>query len=104
MEAAISGRTQSMLKAAETEKKSKSKREPSLYNVLKKQALINSDNYLLSIDEAKTLLRVDRKKFMNMYIKKNKIPVTILEDGKTMIRTLDLKIYLENQQRIYNGG
>lgn len=93
-----------MHKAVDIEKKSRRKSEPSLYEMLKKQALINSDNYLLSIDEAKTLLRVDRKKFMEMYIKKNKIPVTVLEDGKLMIRNLDLKLYLDNQQRIYNGG
>lgn len=91
-----------MNQAVET--KSKSKREPSLYNVLKKQALINSDNYLLSIDEVKTLLRIDRQKFVNTYIKTKKIPVTVLEDGKLMIRNLDLKLYLEQQQRIYNGG
>lgn len=67
----------------------------------KKQLLMNSDNYLYSINEAKTMLRMDRIKFVNTYIKTKKIPVTVLEDGKLMIRNLDLKLYLEQQQRIY---
>lgn len=67
----------------------------------KKLALMNQDNYLFSINEAKTLLRIDRNKFMNLYIKTKKIPVTLLEDGKLMIRNSDLKQYLDNQQRIY---
>ena len=81
--------------------KSRRKKEPNLYELIKKQALINSDNYLLSIDEARKLLRIDRNKFVNTYIKTNKIPVTVLEDGKIMIRNLDLKLYLQSQQRTY---
>ena len=84
-----------------TKTKSKRKQEPNLYELIKKQALINSDNYLLSIDEVKTLLRIDRQKFVNTYIKTKKLPVTVLEDGKLMIRNLDLKLYLEQKQRIY---
>lgn len=87
--------------AVDIEKKSKRKKKMNLYELVKKQALMNCDNYLLSIDEAKSLLRVDRKKFVDLYVKTNKIPVTLLEDGKTMIRNLDLKLYLEQQQRIY---
>jgi len=80
------------------------KKEPNLYELIKKQALINSDNYLLSIDEVKTLLRISREKLINSYIKTNKIPVTVLENGKMMIRTLDLKLYLETKQKIYKGA
>lgn len=86
------------------DKNSKRKKEPSLYEFYEKLLLKNHDNYLLSIDEVKTLLRMDRGKFINTYIKTKKIPVTVLEDGKLMIRNLDLKLYLEQQQRIYNGG
>lgn len=68
----------------------------------KKQVLMNNDNYLFSINEAKTLLRISRDKFYETYIKTKKIPVTVLEDGRFMIRNLDLKQYLDNQQRIYS--
>lgn len=85
-------------------KKSKRKKEPTLYEIIEKQNLMAHDNYLFSIDEAKTLLRMDRAKFVNEYVKKNKIPVTQLENGKVMIRNLDLKLYLEQQQRTYSGG
>lgn len=83
--------------------KSKRKKEPTLYELIEKQNLMAHDNYLFSIDEVKTMLRMDRVKFVNEYVKKNKIPVTQLENGKLMIRNLDLKIYLDNQQRIYRS-
>jgi len=90
--------------AVDIDKKSRQKKEPNLYQFYQKLLLKNHDNYLLSIDEVKTLLRIDRQKFVNTYIKTKKLPITVLEDGKLMIRNLDLKLYLENQQRIYNGG
>ena len=83
------------------DKKSKRKKEPNLYEFYERLMLMNNDNYLFSIDEAKTMLRMDRVKFVNTYIKTKKIPVTVLEDGKLMIRNLDLKLYLEQKQRIY---
>lgn len=87
----------------QTDRKSKRKKEPSLYELVEKQNLMANDNYLFSIDEVKTMLRMDRQKFVNEYIKKNKIPVTQLENGKIMIRNLDLKLYLDQQQRIYRS-
>lgn len=87
--------------AVETNRKSKRKKEPNLYELIKKQALMNTDNYLFSIDEVKTMMRMNRDKFVDEYIKKNKIPITMLEDGKIMIRNIDLKLYLDAQQRIY---
>jgi len=90
--------------AVAVDNKSKRKKEPNLYELIKKQALINSDNYLLSIDEVKTQLRMSRLKLINSYIKTNKIPVTVLEDGKIMVRTLDLKLYLETKQKVYKGA
>lgn len=90
-----------MEEAVETKRKSKRKKEPNLYELIKKQALMNTDNYLYSIDEVKTMMRMNRDKFVDEYIKKNKIPITMLEDGKIMIRNIDLKLYLDAQQRIY---
>lgn len=83
------------------EKKSKRKKEPNLYEFYERLALMNNDNYLFSIDEVKTMLRMNRDRFVNEYIKTKKIPVTVLESGKLMIRNLDLKLYLDQQQRIY---
>lgn len=89
--------------AVDTGRKSKRKKEPNLYELIKKQALMNTDNYLFSIDEVKTMMRMNRDKFVDEYIKKNKIPITMLEDGKIMIRNIDLKLYLDAQQRIYQA-
>ena len=83
------------------DKKSKRKKEPNLYEFYEKLMLMNNDNFLFSIDEVKTMMRMDRGKFVDSYIKTKKIPVTVLENGKTMIRNLDLKLYLDQQQRIY---
>lgn len=91
----------SAVDAVDTKRKSKRKKEPNLYELIKKQALMNTDNYLYSIDEVKTMMRMNRDKFVDEYIKKNKIPITMLEDGKIMIRNIDLKLYLDAQQRIY---
>lgn len=85
----------------EIEKKSKRMKEPSLYEVTKRRDLMHSDEYLYSFDEARKLLRMAREKFVNEYIKKNKIPVTLLEDGKQMIRRLNLKLYLDQCDRNY---
>lgn len=87
--------------AAETIRKSKRRKEPNLYELIKKQAIMNNDNYLFSIDEVKTMLRMNRQRFVNDYIKTKKIPVTLLDGGKLMIRNLDLKLYLDQQLRIY---
>ena len=85
----------------EQKRNSKRKKEPTLYEFYEKLMLMNHDNYLLSIDEARSLMRMDRNKFVNQYIKTGKVPVTQLENGKLMIRNLDLKLYLDQQQRIY---
>lgn len=80
---------------------SKRKRPLTLYEYTERLLLMNCDSYLFSIDDARRLLRISRDKFVNQYIKTQKIPVTLLEDGKIMIRHSDLKKYLDEQQRIY---
>ena len=93
-----------MMETLDTKTKSKRKKEPSLYEYYDKLLLMNNDCYLFSIDEARLLMRMDRNKFVNNYIKTGKVPLTLLEDGKKMIRNADLKFYLEQQQRIYHEG
>ncbi|HQI42414.1 MAG TPA: hypothetical protein PK665_15070 [Ignavibacteriaceae bacterium] len=83
--------------------KSKRKRELSLYEFYDRLLLMNQDNYLLSYDEACKMLRIDRNKFVKEYIESGKLPITLREDGRKMIRNLDLKLYLDQQQRIYQA-
>lgn len=83
--------------------KSKRKRELNYYEYVKKLMLMNTDSYLFSIEEAKDLLRMDRSKFVDKYIKTNLIPITKLEDGRNMIKHSDLKQYLETKQMQYIG-
>lgn len=66
----------------------------------KKILLMNSDSYLYSLEEVKTLFRMNRNKFVDQYIKTQKIKMTLLEDGRAMIRHEEIKSYLNNQQRI----
>lgn len=89
--------------AEEARKKSKRKNEMTYYEYLERLLLMNTDSYLYTIDEARKMLRIDRDKFVRLYIKTQKIPVTLLEGGKTMIRHSDLKEYLQKQQRFYVG-
>lgn len=84
-------------------KKSKRKKEMNLYQYYERLLLINSDNYLLSIDEASKLLRIARSKFVSDYVKTGKIKVTLLENNNIKIRNADLRNYLDQQQRIYRS-
>lgn len=61
---------------------------------------MNSDSYLYSLEEAKSLFRMNRNKFFDQYVKTDKIKLTLLEDGRTMIRHEEIKKYLNNQQRV----
>lgn len=87
----------------EAVRKSKRKKEMTYYEYLERLLLMNTDSYLYTIDEARKMLRVDRDKFVRLYIKTQKISLTLMEDGKKMIRHSDLKEYLQKQQRVYVG-
>ncbi|MCR4330043.1 MAG: helix-turn-helix domain-containing protein [Candidatus Roizmanbacteria bacterium] len=66
-----------------------------------KENIINSDSFLFTINEAKTLLRISRTKLVNDYITPGKLPVILMEDGRKMIRHGDLKAYLGERKREY---
>jgi hypothetical protein len=60
-------------------------------------------DYLLTIEEARALMRMSRKKFIDDYIKTQKIPVTVLEDKRKMIRRIHIYEYLEEQKFVFQA-
>jgi len=66
--------------------------------------VMNSGLYLFTIEEASRLFRVNRDKFVQLYIRTNKIPLVLTEDNKKMIRALDIQKYQEEQLRRIDYG
>ena len=62
--------------------------------------VMNSGLYLFTIEETARLFRVNRDKFIELYINTKKIPLVITEDNKKMIRHSDIQKYQEEQLRI----
>lgn len=56
------------------------------------------DDFLLTLNEASRLMRMNRTKFVNQYVRTNKIPLTVLEDKRKMIRRCDITNYLNEHQ------
>ena len=65
--------------------------------------VMNSGLYLFTIEEASRLFRVNRGKFIELYIEKNKIPLFLTEDNKKMIRHSDIQNYQEGRLRIISN-
>ena len=65
-----------------------------------KKDLKNSHLYLYTIDEARALLRMDRKRFVNDFLKSKKIPVTVI-DGRDMIQFGDLQRFFGEHKFYY---
>jgi predicted site-specific integrase-resolvase len=62
-----------------------------------KAELRASENYLFTIKEASSLMRMNYAKFVTNYIDTGLIRFVLLEDGRKMIRQSEISSYMEDK-------